>query len=401
MDVIHQDFRVRFHYPVHFTRGLFSDGNRVLRDLVAPANGTAAEVIVVIDDGVARAHARMAGDAEAYARRHGDAMRLAAPVLVVTGGEPSKNDPRHLEAIRTHIHGAGLCRHSYVIAVGGGALLDVAGYAASTAHRGVRLIRVPTTVLAQADSAVGVKNGVNGFGLKNYFGVFAPPYAVINDFDVLTTLEDRDWRGGITEAIKVGLVRDASFFEAIEQDAPALAGRDLRAMERVIRRSVTLHLEHIAGGDPFETGSSRPLDFGHWAAHKIESLSEGRIRHGEAVAVGMALDCTYAWLTGMLSERDWRRVLDLLRTLGLDVHRPELDSHVASPDHPRSIFRGLAEFREHLGGELTVMMLAGIGRPVDVHAIDTAIMARAIAVLRDETPAGTPRAHALTTSGSR
>ena len=165
-------------------------------------------------------------------------------------------------------------RHSYVLALGGGALLDVAGYAAAVAHRGVRVIRLPTTVLAQNDAGVGVKNGLNAYGKKNFLGTFAPPWAVIDDELFLTTLSARDWRAGTSEAVKVALLRDAAFFAELERLAPAVAERDLGAMRALIRRCAELHLAHIAGGgDPFEMGCARPLDFGHWSAHKLERLS--------------------------------------------------------------------------------------------------------------------------------
>ena len=127
-------------------------------------------------------------------------------------------------------------RHSYVVAIGGGAVLDAVGYAAATAHRGVRLVRVPTTTLSQDDSAVGVKNGINAFGKKNFVGTFAPPHAVLNDFDLLTTLDDRDWRAGISEAVKVALLKDSAFFAWIEQHARELDERSLDAMAMLVHR---------------------------------------------------------------------------------------------------------------------------------------------------------------------
>jgi 3-dehydroquinate synthase len=284
-----------------------------------------------------------------------------------------------LEEVLNAIHDARLCRHSYVAAIGGGAVLDVVGYAAATAHRGIRLIRIPTTVLAQDDSAVGVKNGVNAYGAKNYLGTFAPPFAVINDLTFLTSLSDRDWRSGIAEAVKVALVRDPEFFDAIERDAAKLSARDAAAMERLVRRSAALHLAHIAsGGDPFEMGSSRPLDFGHWAAHKLEQVTDHRLRHGEAVAIGIALDSTYAYLTGSLGEAEWQRILALFTAIGLDLSASELSEWLDQPEDPRCVLRGLEEFREHLGGELTVMLLRSIGQPIDVHEIDTDVMMRSI-----------------------
>jgi 3-dehydroquinate synthase len=383
MDSIQHDIRPAFRYPVHFTTGAFLVTNRLLRDLLARSDGQRpSDLVVVLDGGLVEAHPDLPGLVEAYCHAHEDALRLAAPLLVIPGGEVVKDGVHYVNAVHQRIHDAALCRHSYVVAVGGGAVLDVVGYAAATAHRGIRLVRVPTTVLAQDDSGVGVKNGVNAFGKKNYFGTFAPPFAVVNDVSFLQTLLDRDWLGGVSEAIKAALIRDADFFRLIERDARALVARDPAAMAQVVWQSAALHLAHIAeGGDPFEFGSSRPLDFGHWAAHKLEQLSEHRIRHGEAVAIGIALDSTYSYLTGLLGDRDWRRILDLLLALRLPVFEPELGEHAEDAAHPRSVLRGLAEFREHLGGELTILLLRGIGRPCEVHAIDLEGMIRSIGVL--------------------
>ncbi len=384
MDAIQQAVHVSFRFPVHFTTGVFASSNPLLQTLIAGASERLpSDTVVVVDDGVRRAHPDVISAIERYCREHNRAIRLAAPVLVLPGGEQVKNDPRHTGDLHRAIHEAALCRQSYVIAVGGGAVLDVAGYAAATAHRGIRMIRIPTTVLAQDDSAVGVKNGVNAFGTKNYFGTFAPPFAVINDFAFLRTLLDRDWLGGVSEAIKAALIKEARFFDDLEQWAPRLVARDEVVMEQVVRRSAGLHLAHIAnGGDPFEMGSSRPLDFGHWSAHKLELLTEHRLRHGEAVAIGLALDCTYCRLSGWLPEPDWRRIIGLIQALRLSVYAPELSQHLDHPDNPRSVLRGLEEFREHLGGRLTLMMLRAIGQPFEVHEVDRRVMIRGIEELR-------------------
>jgi 3-dehydroquinate synthase len=384
MGTIEQAIRVTFQFPVHFTTGVFASANPILRTLVAGASDRLpSDTLVVVDEGVARAHPRLLDDIERYCREHATTIRLANPVVVLPGGEQVKNDPSYVDQLHRAIHGAALCRQSYVLAVGGGALLDLAGYAASTAHRGLRIIRVPTTVLAQDDSAVGVKNGVNAFGTKNYFGTFAPPFAVINDFSFLATLTDRDWLSGVSEAVKAALIKDPAFFAELERAVERLVARDATAMEQVIRRSAALHLAHIANaGDPFELGSSRPLDFGHWAAHKLELLTGHRLRHGEAVAIGLALDCTYARLSDWLPEADWRRIIAVIQGLQLAVHVPELDDHSGEPAHPRSVLRGLEEFREHLGGRLTLLMLRGIGLPFEVHEVDARVMIRSIDVLR-------------------
>jgi 3-dehydroquinate synthase len=384
MNVIHQEFQVAFRYPVHFTRDLFARANPLFAS-VMPASqpGRPARALAVVDDGVAAAHPGLVERIREYCAHHAAAIELASTVLVLPGGERAKNDPAPLQRTVEAIHAAALCRHSYVAAIGGGALLDVVGYAAATAHRGVRLIRIPTTVLAQDDSAVGVKNGINLFGKKNYLGAFAPPFAVINDFTFLTTLTDRDWRSGLSEALKVALIKDPSFFELLESQADLLAARDMPAMESVIRRSAELHLTHIAqGGDPFELGSSRPLDFGHWAAHKLEALTRHRLRHGEAVAVGIALDTTYSYVAGHLAEAEWRRIIALIQALRLPVYVPELGRRIDAPDDPASILSGLDEFREHLGGQLTIMLLEGIGRPFDAHEIRRDLVIRSIELLK-------------------
>ena len=299
---ITQQFQVSYRYQVHFTRDLFGEGNPLFQEAVTALGGEfPKKILVVVDRGVHRHHPRLLQNIEAYCRAHSGRLDLVGAPWLLAGGEAAKNDPLYVTILHQAINAAGLCRHSYVAAVGGGALIDLAGYAAATAHRGIRLLRVPTTVMAQLDAAVGVKNGINAFGKKNFLGAFAPPAAVLNDSRFLPTLAPRDWIGGVAEAVKVALIKDRAFFEFLEKSAPALGRRDLEVMEEVIRGGARLHLEHIAGGgDPFEGGSSRPLDFGHWSAHKLEQLSGFRLSHGEAVAVGLALDCTYSYLAGWL-----------------------------------------------------------------------------------------------------
>ena len=268
-----------------------------------------------------------------------------------------------------HVEKYHVDRHSYILAVGGGALLDVVGLAAATAHRGVRHVRIPTTTLSQDDSGVGVKNGINAFGKKNFIGTFAPPFAVINDFQLLKSLPARDKRAGYVEAVKVALIRDKNFFETIEHDAPSLAEFEPAAMQRLIYRSAELHLNHIAtSGDPFEFGSARPLDFGHWAAHKIEQLSDYEIRHGEAVAVGIALDVIYARKIGLLDAKSAERILVLLENLGFELFANELLN--VDADGNLHVLKGLEEFREHLGGQLTITLLRAIGEGVEVHEMN-------------------------------
>jgi len=376
MKTLQQRFSVPFQYEVHFTRGLFDVKNPLLTHTIRDRGSQfPAKTLFVIDSGVAKAHHDLIPSIRAYVTAHGSRLCVPAEPLVVPGGESAKNDPELVERILQAINDHGIDRHSFVIGIGGGAVLDMVGYAAATGHRGIRHIRVPTTVLSQNDSGVGVKNGINYFGKKNFLGTFAPPVAVLNDLDFLRTLHIRDWRAGISEAIKVALIKEASFFTFLEENATRLANRDEGPMERLIHDCARLHMEHIAGGDPFEMGSSRPLDFGHWAAHKLEQLTAYRLRHGEAVAIGIALDVTYSYLNGMIQEADWKRVLHLIQQLGFDLYTPELSSEQGTG---WAVIAGLEEFREHLGGQLTIMLLEGIGIGREVHEMDHNLLIRSI-----------------------
>ncbi len=379
MKQISQRFSVTYHYAAYFTENLFSIENSLLTDTIF-SETPPAKCLFVVDSGIAEAWPQLTQAIRQYTNAHADKMYLTA-ILTIEGGENAKNNQQTLHHILEAIHTYGICRHSYLIAIGGGAVLDVAGYAAAIAHRGVRHIRIPTTVLAQNDSGVGVKNSFNAFGKKNFLGTFQPPVAVINDSKFLETLSQRDWLSGISEAIKVALIKDATFFEQIEKDAKALTARDSHAMQALIYRCAELHMQHIAqNGDPFERGSARPLDFGHWAAHKLESMSNYRIRHGEAVAIGIALDCLYAFHAGYLSESDTIRIINLIKNLKLPLSAPELFQQLGGDTY--DVMAGINEFREHLGGNLTITLISSIGSGFEVHNINNSYMQQAIDSLR-------------------
>jgi 3-dehydroquinate synthase len=380
MTTIARIIRVEFSHRVHFTRGLFAPSNSLLQGLLAQP-GRVPKLLVVLDEGLAQARPDLAQAIETYFSALRGQIALAGPALIIEGGERAKMSYFHVSEIHSQIERHHIDRHSFVLGIGGGALLDVVGLAAATAHRGIRHVRVPTTVLGQNDSGVGVKNGINAFGKKNFIGTFAPPFAVVNDFDLLATLPDRDKRAGYSEAVKVSLVRDRAFFESLERDADLLAAFEAEAMQRMIHRSAELHVEHIAtGGDPFESGSARPLDFGHWSAHKLEQLSDYQIRHGEAVAIGLALDVIYSRNIGLLDKATSERILGLLLKLGFDLFANELMHQDA--EHQFMVLKGLEEFREHLGGQLTLTMLRGIGAGVEVREIILPKMLDALAELQ-------------------
>ena len=377
--MIQRSIQVGWQLRVFFTENVFAPDNPVLRDALADTGPRKA--LVVLEDSLAQALPGLGRQIETYFSAHAPQVRLVHPPLFACGGERAKNSTTLVSEIYSQLHRHHLDRHSYLIAVGGGALLDVAGFAAATAHRGVRHVRIPTTTLSQADSGIGVKNGLNAFGQKNFIGTFAPPFAVINDFNLLATLAPRDKRSGYVEAVKVACIRDANFFDEIERNAGQLAAFESGAMKQIIRRCAELHLDHIAtSGDPFEAGSARPLDFGHWSAHKLEQLSHFNISHGEAVAIGIALDVIYSRQIGLLNPASAARILNLLEKLGFKLFAEELLN--ADNANLPAILSGLEEFREHLGGELSVTLLAEIGRGVEVHEMNPQPIAAAIAELR-------------------
>jgi 3-dehydroquinate synthase len=374
MKVIQQSFAVKYEYPVVFTQNLFGKENAALRDFLAEFGNKdyKKKLLFVIDEGVFTTNQYLKDRIPAYFAET-PLLEAVAELVIIPGGEIVKNEESHFDTVMNAINQYGIDRHSFVVAIGGGAVLDMVGYAAAVAHRGVKLIRIPTTVLSQNDSAVGVKNSINYFGKKNFLGTFAPAVAVFNDSDFLKTLSPRDRISGISEAVKVALIKDLAFFEWLEKHAEDLAGAEEKAMAEQIYRSAELHLAHIRSGDPFELGSARPLDFGHWAAHKLEYLTNFEVKHGEAVAIGIAMDVCYSQLLGKLTETDRDRVLNVLETIGFRLYHPAL----AERDKI-NLWEGLNEFREHLGGRLTITLLETLGKGYEVHDMDFELVKQAV-----------------------
>ena len=377
-----QQFHVPFEYPVLFTESVFSDGNDVLAEaLDVSGSGPRHRVMAFLDEGLVSANPSLPQEISCFFERHRERFELVAEPWVVTGGEAIKNDYRLLMQIVDGLLEFRMCRHSYVLAVGGGAVLDAVGFGAAIVHRGLRTVRLPTTVLAQCDAGIGVKNGMNLHGGKNTVGTFHPPFAVINDAAFLRTLSFEHWIGGVAEAFKVAIIKDAVFLDELCRDAERLRERDEACMHTVVHRCARMHLDHIAlNGDPFELGAARPLDFGHWAAHKLESMTGYKVGHGQAVAIGIALDCTYAARQGWIEAEERDAILDGMQTCGLPLWHPALDRRI---DGDRlEVLSGLEDFREHLGGVLCVTYPRPLGSKVDVNEIDRDAMTRACAELK-------------------
>ncbi|TWT49815.1 3-dehydroquinate synthase [Thalassoglobus neptunius] len=380
-DSQNQSLDIQFHVPcVHrlrFTRDLFGRDQDVLSDLLELSGDRVPRVQFWVDELLAKAQPNLSSKIRRFANARSNELNMVGNIQTCPGGEEVKNDIHIIERMLKCMNAADLDRRSYVVVIGGGAVLDAVGFAAAIAHRGIRLIRIPTTTLAQADSGVGVKNSVNLFAKKNWIGTFNVPWAVINDEAMLETLPDREFRNGFSEAVKVSLLKDADEFARIERDAHRIRERDMDAARPVIRRSAQLHIEHItAGGDPFEALEARPLDYGHWSAHKLEPMTNFEVRHGEAVAIGVAVDTVYSSLAHGLPKADAVRVLHCLRNLGLHLNHPMLHE-------TETLLDGLEEFRQHLGGRLTLTMLPAIGKKIDVHEVDKKQMLQAIETVVD------------------
>lgn len=376
---IEQKIRVEYTYDIYFTRDIFSPENPVLKDVLGERR---PRILAFVDSGVAEAWPGIEHRMGEWFDKHPECGCMVSPAILVPAGEQCKNDLEYLKVIARNMRITKLDRHSVVIVVGGGAVLDAVGFIASITHRGIRYLRIPTTVLSQNDSGVGVKNGINLYGAKNYFGTFTPPCGVINDLNFLKTLKLRDWLAGISEAFKVAIIKDRSFLMDLVSNAKSLYQRDEGAMEELVRRCAQIHAEHIATtGDPFEFGTARPLDFGHWSAHYLEVLTDYKLRHGEAVAIGIVLDMIIARNRGLVSQEEYELVSLGLQDCGFSLWHPVLDKK--DTNNSLCIHNGLEEFRQHLGGGLTLIMPVHLGESCQIHTISYVEIEQAVLEMKD------------------
>ena len=375
-DELNVDFHVPFVHRLRFSNDLFGEDQSVLANLLESSDNNPARVQFWIDQNVAEGSPQLVDRVKRFSDSNPERLKRVGSIQFVPGGEEIKNDIHILERMLKVFNVSNLDRRSYVVAIGGGAVLDAVGFAVAIAHRGLRLVRIPTTTLSQADSGVGVKNGVNLFAKKNWLGAFAVPWGVINDAEMLTTLSNRDFIAGFSEAVKVSLLKSPVVFEKICADATSIGGRNMSKALPIIKASSKMHLDHITrGNDPFEMLEARPLDYGHWSAHKMEAMSGFSLRHGEAVAIGVAIDTVYSSLEFGLSPAVAQRVMQCLCDLGFSL----TDATLEDVD---TLFRGLEEFRQHLGGRLTLTMLEEVGKPIDVHSVNRENMVAAIEQVR-------------------
>ena len=327
-------------YPIHIGEGIAHD------PALYRAHLAGRRAAVVTSETVARLHAPAIE--AALAPVAGAAMRIVVP-----DGEEHK-DWRTLDLIYEGLLRAKADRRTVLVAVGGGVVGDMAGFAAATYQRGVSFLQVPTTLLAQVDSSVGGKTGINHPLGKNMIGAFHQPVAVIADTALLSTLPERELSAGLAEVLKYGAISDAEFLAWIELHAEALRGRDPEALAHAIRRSCEIKAGIVAA-DERESGVRALLNFGHTFGHAIETGSGyGNWLHGEAVAAGMVMAARFSARQGRISDAAADRLAGVVERLGLPVAPPKFDPHAWLDLMGRD--------KKNVDGRITLILLEELGR---------------------------------------
>jgi 3-dehydroquinate synthase len=258
---------------------------------------------------------------ELYDRGRLGGSRLDVETISFPSGERSKTRERWSQ-LTDELLRRGFGRDSGIVVLGGGVAGDLAGFVAATYMRGVPYIQVPTTLLAMLDASVGGKTGVDTEHGKNLIGAFHPPAAVVADPRALATLPERDYRAGLAEAVKHGLVADRDYFEWMEREAPRLLARDAATLEVLVRRSVEIKAE-VVSEDEREGGRRAILNAGHTVAHALERVTDYRLPHGEAVSLGLMAETALATGLGLATPEPGARVAALLENLGLPTRLAE------------------------------------------------------------------------------
>lgn len=278
--------------------------------------GGARHVVVVTDSNVDALYGDPAAD-------HLVEAGIESHVLVVEAGEPSKSPEVAADLWQTMID-EGCDRQTVVVAVGGGVVGDIAGFIAATFARGLRFFQVPTSLLAQVDSSVGGKTGVNLEGAKNMVGSFWQPEGVLIDTDVLVTLPEREFAAGLAEVVKYGVILDDAFFALLEKEAEAILARDPAALRTIIQRSCQLKAEVVEADELEQSGQRAKLNYGHTYGHALEAATGySELLHGEAVAIGMVCASRLAEAMGRITADDTQRQIALLERFGLPTALPE------------------------------------------------------------------------------
>ncbi len=316
------------------------------------AMGGRSHVTIITDENVAGLHLKALQDNLA-------AGGLTSEALVLPAGESTKSWPM-LEKSVEWLLAQKVERKDVVIAFGGGVIGDLAGFAAAILRRGVRFVQIPTSLLAQVDSSVGGKTGINSPAGKNLVGAFHQPSLVLADTSLLGTLESRDFLAGYGEVVKYGLLGDAAFFDWLEGNAPAMAAGDMDARVRAVQRSCEMKAE-IVERDETEQGDRALLNLGHTFCHALEAATgySDRLLHGEGVAIGCAMAFELSSRLGLCSQEDPSRVRAHLRDMGMKVDLADIDGDLPGAD---ALLDLMGQDKKVLDGQLRFILARGIGK---------------------------------------
>lgn len=343
-------------YDIRIGAGLLGESGALLGPMLRRPR-----VAVVTDETVARLHCPAFHDALA---REG----IEAEVLALPPGEGTK-DWANLARTVEWLLERKVERRDLVVALGGGVIGDLVGFAAAILRRGVRFVQVPTTLLAQVDSSVGGKTGINTAQGKNLVGAFHQPSLVIADTGLLATLPRRDFLSGYGEVVKYGLLGDAAFFEWLEGNGPAVLAQESEAMAQIVRRSCEMKAE-IVQRDETEEGDRALLNLGHTFAHALEAATGygDRLLHGEAVAVGLGLAFDLSARLGLCPQEEPSRVRAHLRGMGMKAALADVPGQLPGPE---GLLGLMAQDKKAVGGKLRFILASGIGRAFVAEAVPT------------------------------
>ncbi|MHC0052967.1 3-dehydroquinate synthase [Actibacterium sp. D379-3] len=364
METVHVPLDGR-EYDIHIGTGLLAQAGAYIAPLLHRPR-----VAVLTDENVAALHldALRAGLA---------ASGITMVSLTLPAGEATKSWPHFTRAVEWLIEQK-VERRDMVVALGGGVIGDLAGFAAAVLRRGVRFVQVPTSLLAQVDSSVGGKTGINSAAGKNLIGAFHQPSLVLADIDVLNTLSARDFLAGYGEVVKYGLLGDAHFFEWLEGEGPALARGDTVARERAVLRAVEMKAD-IVVRDETEQGDRALLNLGHTFGHALEAATGygDRLLHGEGVAVGCALAFELSQRMGLCSQEEPSRIRAHLDAMGMKKDLTDIAGDLPDADGLMAL---MAQDKKVLDGKLRFILARGIGQAFVTSDVDPALVR---GVLRD------------------
>ena len=328
-------------YTIFVEKGILGKLNNVLEKKLKGAN-----VLLVTDDCVKKIYAE---------KLVAELAKISSQVAVFDfpAGEESKKIGT-LEMIYRAVVRNGLDRKSVIVALGGGVVGDIAGFAAATYMRGISYIQIPTTLLAMVDSSVGGKTAIDLTEGKNLVGAFWQPMAVIADPTTLSSLPHREINCGLAEVVKYGVIMDNIFFEFLEKNSGKIKSLDMHILTYIIAKCCELKAQIVSGDEREESGLRAILNLGHTFGHAIETVTEfGKFHHGEAVSIGMEMAAKFAVLQGMMKEDDAKRITALLREFSLPVENPGIE--------PEKLVSAMKKDKKNSGGKIKLILPSKIG----------------------------------------